>query len=310
MPETTQDFAPVARPSILDRLGKAAADPGLARAWLYARLFPARGIERNIALSRRAGLRKPCFVLSFDCDTDLDSAVAPALHARLRASGLSPLYAVAGEVLEAGAASYRDICRDGAVFLNHGFRRHAAHDTATGAVTSTYFYNGDNVDDWQRDIRLGHDAVGDILGRQPDGFRTPHFASFERPQDLSRLWALLTEMKYRHSSSTRPLFALRHGPFFRRSGVVEFPVSGCISQPEQILDSWGIVRNGGGTPDRLLSELRAYRKHMETGQPVFLNIYMDPADIADQDEIIETLGSFAPFSVPDFATVLSEAGHA
>ncbi len=101
MPETTQDFAPVARPSILDRLGKAAADPGLARAWAYARLFPGRRVARNIALSRRAGLRKPCFVLSFDCDTDLDSAVAPALHARLRAFGLSPLYAVAGEVLDA-----------------------------------------------------------------------------------------------------------------------------------------------------------------------------------------------------------------
>jgi len=248
-------------------------------------------------------------VLSFDCDTDADSAAAERLHPHLRAGGLSPLYAVAGEVLDSGATGYRAIADDGGVFLNHGFRRHAALDTNTGAVTSTYFYSAMDPDDWKRDIRRGHDAVNDILGQTPESFRTPHFASFERPADLATLWQYLSDIGYRHSSSTRPLFALRHGPFFSRAGIVEFPVSGCLSEPGQILDSWGLVRNGAGTTDRLRAELQAYLGLMQAGQPLLLNLYLDPADIEGDDAVITLLSRFAPYSAPGFTSVLSGAGH-
>jgi len=294
---------------MLDRINKAVQDPGLAWAWAYTRLHPRGAARRGCTLARRAGLTAPVFVLSFDCDTDADTAVAEALHARLRSGGLSPLYAVAGEVLEAGADNYRAIARDGAVFLNHGFRRHAALDDETGAVTSTYFYGDGSREDWQADIRRGHEAVGDILGQKPDCFRTPHFASFENPTELSSLWNLLNQLGYRHSSSTRPLFGLRHGPFFTRAGIVEFPVSGCLGEPGQILDSWGLVRNGDGTSARLQAELRAYLDLMRAGRPFLLNIYLDPADVAEDAAVVDLLLAFAPFGVRDFAAVLAKAEH-
>ncbi|MDE0779358.1 MAG: polysaccharide deacetylase family protein [Alphaproteobacteria bacterium] len=294
---------------MLARITKAAADPGLAGAWALARFFPKQSVARNIALCRRAGLREPAFVLSFDCDTDADSAVVGSVHARLRSVGLSPLYAVAGEVLTAGAAAYREVAHDGAIFLNHGFRRHAALDATSGDVTSTYFYGATPTVEWQKDIRLGDEAIRDILGQQPNGFRTPHFASFEQPRELQTLWQYLKTLGYSYSSSTRPLFTLRHGPFFHRDGIAEFPVSGCLSQPGQIIDSWGIIRNGDGTPKRLIAELRAYLTVMEAGEPVFLNMYLDPADIADYEEVFSILASFAPYSAPDFATILARANH-
>ena len=262
-----------------------------------------------MTLCRHAGLQAPGFILSFDCDSDADSAVVGSVHARLRAAGLSPLYAVAGEVLAAAATTYRTIAGDGAVFLNHGFRRHAALDSDTGELTSTYFYGAAPTAEWQHDIQRGDEAIRDILGQTPDGFRTPHFASFERPGELRALWKYLKSLGYRYSSSTRPLFTLRHGPFFDRDGITEFPVSGCISQPGQIIDSWGIIRNGNGTPDRLIAELKAYLALMETGQPMFLNMYLDPADIAAHDEIFSILAAFAPYAAPDFATILAQAGH-
>ena len=292
---------------MIDKLAKAARDPGLAWAWAYSRWRPQRAVKRGAALARRAGLRQPHFVLSFDCDTDADSAVVGAMHARLRSGGLSPLYAVAGEVLAAAADDYRAIAEDGAVFLNHGFRRHAARDMASGDVTSTYFYGDVSEVEWQDDIRRGGEAVGDILSQRPDGFRTPHFASFESPRDLMSLWQFLSELGYRHSSSTRPLFGLRYGPFFTRAGIVEFPVSGCLTEPGQILDSWGLIRSGDGTSRRLLDELRTYLALMETGQPGLLNLYLDPADVAADEDVLQMLTRFAPFAAKDFASVLGQA---
>ncbi len=294
---------------MFDKFSKAARDPGLAWAWAYSRWRPQRAVKRSAMLARRAGLRQPHFVLSFDCDTDADSAVVRAIHARLRSGGLSPLYAVAGEVLAAAADDYRAIAEDGAVFLNHGFRRHAALDPGSGAVTSTYFYGAVSEADWKDDIRRGDAAIGDILGQRPDGFRTPHFASFESPRDLTTLWQFLSELGYRYSSSTRPLFGLRHGPFFTRAGIVEFPVSGCLSEPGQILDSWGLIRSGDGTSRRLLDELRAYLAMMQTGQPGLLNLYLDPADVAADEDVLAMLTRFTPFSSSDFASVLGRAAH-
>ncbi|HCP00980.1 MAG TPA: hypothetical protein DIT35_05765 [Rhodospirillaceae bacterium] len=294
---------------MLKKLNKAALDPGLFWFWAYARLLPHGATRRGSLLARRAGLRGPHFILSFDCDTDADSRVVQTLHARLRSNGLSPLYAVAGEVLDAASDAYQNISDDGAVFLNHGFRRHAALDKGTGEVTSTYFYGDVPVDDWQADIRRGHEAVADILGQRPDGFRTPHFASFESPGELATLWRFLTALDYKFSSSTRPLFGLRHGPFFKRAGIMEFPVSGCLSEPRQILDTWGLVRGGSGTTQRLREELRAYLKIMQTGQPLLLNLYMDPVDIAKDDAVIDLLAGFAPYSVASFAATLAQAHH-
>ena len=294
---------------MLDRLGKAAQDPGLAWAWAYARWRPRNAAKRNATLARRAGLQKPHFILSFDCDTDADSAAVGALHARLRAGGLSPMYAVAGEVLAAAADDYRAIAEDGAVFLNHGFRRHAALDAASGDVTSTYFYGAVPSTEWQNDILRGDEAIGDILGQRPDGFRTPHFASFERPRDLTDLWRFLSGLGYRYSSSTRPLFGLRYGPFFSRAQIIEFPVSGCLSEPGQILDSWGLIRRGDGTSRRLRDELRTHLAAMETGQPGLLNVYLDPADVADDEDVLAMLARFAPYSTGDFASLVGAARH-
>ena len=294
---------------MFDKFSKAARDPGLAWAWAYGRWQPRLAAKRGAALARKAGLRQPQFVLSFDCDTDADSVVVAAMHARLRSGGLSPMYAVAGEVMAAAADDYRAVAKDGAVFLNHGFRRHAALDPGSGALTSTYFYGAVSAAEWRDDIRRGDEAIRDILDQRPDSFRTPHFASFENPRDLAALWQFLSEIGYRYSSSTRPLFGLRHGPFFTREGIVEFPVSGCLSEPGQILDSWGLVRSGDGTSRRLLAELHAYLAMMETGQPGLLNVYLDPADVAADDDVLDMLARFAPFSAGDFASVIGRAGH-
>ena len=294
---------------MMRHLAKFMTDPGLAEAWVRAKLFPTGSFERLIMLSRNVGFRSPCFVLSFDCDTDADSAVVGALHGDLRAAGLAPLYAVAGEVIAASETEYRAIAQDGAQFLNHGHCRHAGIDSNSGKTVSTYFYGNVSEEEWKKDIILGEDAVLEITGHRPTGFRTPHFATFENPGELRALWRFLSERGYRHSSSTRPLFALRHGPLFRREGIWEFPVSGCTREYGQILDSWGLVRSAGGSTDRLVAELKRYLDAMKAGTPIFANIYLDPVDIAHDSEVLDVLKAFAIFSAPSFGAVVAQTSQ-
>ncbi len=293
----------------LSRARKAAADPGQAAAWLAARLFPERYPTRQAQLARAAGLTCPLFALSFDCDTDQDTAVLERLHVKLRESSLSPAYAAAGEVMVAAPSIYRDLASDGAELLNHGYRRHAAVDGRSGNVVSTFFYSAAEPDVWTEDVRRGHDAVANIVGCPPLGFRTPHFGSFEEPDDLARLWRLLAELGYAYSSSTRPLFGWRFGPAFRRHGIVEFPVSGCLNRPAQILDSWGLVRSAGAGSGRLVAALDDYRLLMEQGTPVLLNVYLDPADVVDDEMVLTALARLAPFGTDGLAGALRAVGH-
>jgi len=284
---------------------KALTDPGLVKAWLAAHLRPAMYPQRMTRLARQSGLRRPVFLISFDCDTDEDSSVLGALHERLRSAGLSPGYAACGEVMQAATGVYRSLARDGAELLNHGFRRHAERNPATGDVRSTFFYDDNAPEIWRDDLRRGHEAIADITGRPPRGFRTPHFGTFESPPALDALWRELASLNYVYSSSTRPLAGWRFGPAFRRHGIVELPVSGCLGQPTQIVDSWGLARAGGSSLP-LISALRSYLGIMAKDTPLLLNVYLDPADIALDDSVHVALASLAPYDRGGFAGAIRE----
>jgi len=71
----------------------------------------------------------------------------------------------------------------------------------------------------------------------------------------------------------------------------------------------GLIRGGDGTSRRLLDELRAYLASMEADQPGLLNIYLDPADVAADEDVLAMLTRFAPYSAGDFASLLGEARH-
>lgn len=288
---------------MLKQIVKAINNPGLPQTWLMAKLASPLCTNKLIRNCKAAGMKKPCFLLSFDCDLDSDSAVVTEIHTQLTSKGIYPIYAVPGEILIDSATIYQDLFDKGATFINHGFKRHADTNMGGPSRIGSYFYDALSASEWQRDIQLGHDAITDVLGEPPNTFRTPHFGTFDSLANLEALWEFLTKNNYRFSSSTRPLFGLKYGPFFKRAGIIEFPLSGCLSQPEQILDSWGLVNQTLSSPDRLIGELQKYLSLMQNNQPLLLNIYMDPGDIAGSPEILQVLGRFAPFSAKNFLEI-------
>jgi hypothetical protein len=274
---------------------------------LWSRLDRASLFARYAARARAAGLDRLYLIVSFDCDTAEDIAVAATVHARMRALGITPAYAVPGELLAEGADVYRAIAADGAEFLNHGYRRHTYFDEAAGHYRSCFFYDQQTADIVEEDITKGDRAVREVLGAAPQGFRTPHFGSFQEPRHLRRLHHILRRLGYRYSSSTSPFFGLRYGPVFEREGVAEIPVSGGDGHALTIIDSWACFE----APVR---ELCAEDYRAETlglarrlaGRCGILNYYGDPSHVADEPVFFETMAALARLAEPvTFAQLLA-----
>jgi peptidoglycan/xylan/chitin deacetylase (PgdA/CDA1 family) len=283
----------------------AARDPLEAWYLVLQRLSPDPLLHRLERLGTGKGLSKPMFLLSFDCDTDRDIACVWDVHARLRDMGIMPVYAVPGEILERGSQTWRRIGDSGAEFINHGYREHTIF--RDGRYISTLFYGQMSPEDVETDIVKGHETVTALIGRAPEGFRTPHFGTFSTDAQLRRLHAIIRRLGYRFSTSTIPYVALRHGPLTQRYGVAELPVAGCVDYPMQILDSYGFrFAPSRFRADDYVTQVGLWASLLAAGRPYFVNLYADPSQVADWPEFFISMKSLAPYALPSYRAVLDE----
>ena len=285
------------------------ADLGARALRLRARVGGGMGLQRRHArLARRAGLDRVYLVLSFDCDTDDDAAVAWDVHERLAALGVKPVYAVPGGTLKRGADAYGRIAADGAEFLNHGGREHTYFDEQLGRHASNFFYDQQTPERVARDVDEGHAIVTEVVGREPRGFRTPHFGTFQEDDQLQRLHDQLKGLGYAFSTSTTPRFGVRHGPVSRRFGLPELPVTGVPSAPAEILDTWAFF----AAPDRVygpadyVEEARALAANAERAGAGVINVYGDPVHVHGHDEFFDAVAEWARVATPVSYTELLE----
>lgn len=235
-------------------------------------------------------LHKSYFILSFDCDTEEDISVVLDVHSKLEQIGITPVYAVPGELLKKGEKVYRKIYEKGAEFINHGGCEHTYFDKEKQRHASCFFYDKQSQKNLRSDIILGHKILNDVLGITPEGWRTPHFGTFQKQEDLKFLYDTLKELNYTFSSSTSPFMAYQYGPLFKKEGIIEIPVSGIYSEPLNIMDTWAYF----AAPDRtkLPSEyVKAAREfsHFTSKYPTLINIYGDPSHIHDKPEFFESM---------------------
>lgn len=272
------------------------SNPVFAAYYAWSRWDKKRLFRRYSDLSRRAGLDRLYFILSFDCDNVEDIGVVWRLHSRLLEMDVMPVYAVPGELLKKGADVYRRIAGTGSEFLNHGYVEHAAFDETAGIHASTVFYDQLSVEQVREDIIQGDQAIREVLGVQPLGFRTPHFGSFQKGRQLAFLHGVLREMGYRFSSSTGPLHGFRHGAVFDCGGVLEFPVSGMWTHPLSPLDSWTCFAASDRrlTPRDFHREGAAVARYLSgAGAVGILNYYVDPSHVADSELFYDTVAEWS-----------------
>jgi hypothetical protein len=242
------------------------------------------------AYKSRRVLPQSYFILSFDCDTEEDIAIAEKVHTRLQDMGITPVYAVPGELLKKGERVYGKLFAKGSEFINHGGRAHTYFDEKHSRHASCFFYDQQSLDILKEDILLGHQNLQDVLGITATGWRTPHFGTFQNPEHLDFLYSVLKDLNYQFSTSTSPQVAYQHGPMFSKDGIVEIPVTGVFSEPFNIMDTWAYF----AAPDRYKTPL----DYVKTSQnlaafsrkhPIVINIYGDPSHIHDKEEFFQNV---------------------
>jgi peptidoglycan/xylan/chitin deacetylase (PgdA/CDA1 family) len=252
-----------------------------------------------------SSMDRTVFLLSFDCDTELDIEVLPRVMEKLKILGIKPVLAVPGELLEKGEKVYKLLAKDGIEFINHGYKQHTHIELPQRIYHSNFFYHKLTKTQIIDDVLRGHQTIHKILEVIPTGFRTPHFGSFQRLSQLRLLWNLLESQGYTFSSSTSPIVGIRKGPVWV-ANIIEVPVTGCPSWPTKVLDSWGF----GFAPFRSVSkqdyldQISKLAGEVESGKNLVINIYADPSQVYDWPEFFEALKSLAPFNVGSFKQLI------
>ena len=256
-------------------------------------------------LKRCSSIERTAFLLSFDCDTELDFEVLPQVVSKLQAIGIKPVLAVPGELIEKGKNVYKQLAASGIEFINHGYVQHTDLQLPERMYTSNFFYHKLSKDEIVQDVNRGHEAICKHLGITPIGFRTPHFGSFQKSSELHFLWRLLKNMGYEFSSSTTPGVGIRKGPLWKQR-VLELPVTGCPSWPTKVLDSWGF----GFAPSRsveksdYINQIEKLEEEISRGRNLIINIYADPSQVYDWPEFFEALEKLAPYNVGSFKDLI------
>lgn len=259
-------------------------------------------------LCRQQGLTRPYFILSFDCDTVQDIEVVAGVHARLQDMGITPVYAVPGQLLEKGQSVYRQIANTGAEFINHGYTEHCHYDSESEIYISSFFYDQLPSAVVKNDILQGHETQIRILGRHPKGFRVPHFGTFQDDEHLTFLFDALIELGYQYSTSTLPLFGFCNGPAKKVANeFYEIPVSGCFDYPLTILDSWSFrfAPNRRVTESDYINQFSKMAQMIRKGNAL-LNVYADPSQIYNWEGFFESMASVSEFAIGSYSDFLGE----
>lgn len=251
------------------------------------------------SLCRAAGVDQVYLLLTFDCDTDEDIAAARELDVDLRRRGIRAGYAVPGVQLERGAETWRAIGEVGAEFLNHGWQAHA--EFRDGRYWPATFYNEMSEAAVVADVRRAHQTLLDVFGTGPEGFRAPHFGSFQAPEQLELLYGTLRPLGYRYCSTTIPALGLARGPVVDMGGMFEVPCTGSYRCPTTLLDSWTYLTDRthyhlGDEYFELFEE--TITRLRELGLPAILTYYADPAHVLGQKSFERALDTIAGFAVP------------
>jgi peptidoglycan/xylan/chitin deacetylase (PgdA/CDA1 family) len=258
---------------------------------LNDQLPPDQALRRYARLARRQGIPTLLLALSFDCDTPEDAAAAESLDPILRGKGIKTTYAVPGEMLLLGRKVYRRIADYGAHFINHGSLPHAQwHESRYRGIT---FYDKMTTEEVVRDIKEGHRIVEEVIGKPPQGFRAPHFGSYQRPEQLAVIYRTARALGYSFCTTTLPNLALNSGPaILVDGGLYEFPLSGSLQSPLTIFDSWNYLADY----EKLILKEEYFDLFVNTVNYFLtnrlggvLNLYVDPSHVVDASPFHEAI---------------------
>lgn len=240
------------------------------------------------------------FVLSFDCDANDDAKVAPRITEKLIEMGITPVFAVPGQLLLRNIADYSVVRDLGCQFMNHGFRQHTFKNLLSPVWKSSFFYEKVPFCEVKNDIRLADEVLTDFIGTRPSGFRAPHFGTCQSV--LPAIYKVLDELGYTYSTSGAPIKMAELGYVYLSGGIIEFPTTGGTRRCCNCLDSYNSVI--------LSKESNQYFTEVEglvESEVPFINLYVDPSHVVESPffwDAMELL--LSKYSATSYTVLLSD----
>ena len=233
------------------------------------------------------------FIFSLDCDTIEDLKFISKLHDKLNGLNILPTYAVPGELLLKDVTLFKDLKKNGAEFINHGYNLHTHYDTTNKKYLSTHFYKDYTDSQIEIDIKKGHDTITKLFNEQPIGFRTPHFGTLNNIKKKNQIYKILSNFNYKFSTSSTPIDSFWNLPIYKNKyGLFEISLTGSFDKPHIILDSWNFkfANKRYFTEDNYFQQICKIKKYFNSKNTnILINIYADPSHLKNWDSFFESI---------------------
>lgn len=250
---------------------------------LYLKLNK-RSYQKKILNWGKKNLTKSLFYLTFDIETHNDINVLKILYEKILKLNISPFFAVPGEFLKNNKTLFQEIS-DKSNFINHGYRVHTMFNKLKMHNESSLSYSNLSENEIFKDLELGHNEILKVAKVKPFMFRIPHFAEYSNKFELDKIYEFMANLGYTHSSSTSPISSYVNNPIYLKKKILEIPISGCLDNPMQIIDSWAFIGGPASLGSfKLKKSLNNYLNLMKN-KKLILNIYFDPSDIVNDKEL-------------------------
>ena len=242
-----------------------------------------------------SNLKSSLFFLSFDFETQRDVDVIERLTDKLKLINIKPFYAVPAELIEKNFKLFKNISNE-CTIINHGYKIHTKYNEKIKKNFSTFSYSNLSNSEIKNDIIRANNVLNELPNQKKEFFRTPHFGEFCESNSMFLIYEIISELNYKVSSSTTPIFSILNSPVYKSKNITEIPSSAYLDKPLQIIDSWGIHSDENLTYEKLFNEIDIYRSIMER-KNFFLNLYFDPTDIINNDIFFKKIENLSVFQI-------------
>jgi hypothetical protein len=226
------------------------------------------------------------YTLSFDVDFKSDVKALPWLVEQLNKYKLPAVFAVVGRYVEEFPDEHLTIVNIDHI-IPHEIINHTYSHPWNDETNPNQRWDKLSVFEKEKEIKDCQEVCKAYLGKEPIGFRIPHFGA----QFTEDVYEILHNLKFKYDSSRIATHINNPNPFIVSNGIWEFPMSSCPLHPFDLFDTWHSLNRGPGhhqKPGQFYNMFERLVKMAEENG-VYVNFYIDPQDIYKNEDFIRML---------------------
>jgi hypothetical protein len=225
------------------------------------------------------------YTISFDVDFKNDVFALPWLIDKLNEYKLPSVFAVVGRYVEKYPHEHFTII-DYRNTIKHEIINHTYSHPWNDETNPDKRWDKLSIFEKEKEIIDCQEICKIFLGKEPVGFRIPHFGA----QYTEDVYDILYKLKFKYDSSRIATHINNPNPHVIKN-IWEFPMSSCPLHPFDLFDTWHSLNRGPKhhhMPGQFYNMFEMLVKMAEENG-AYVNFYIDPQDVYKNDDFIKML---------------------